>query len=177
MAEDATTKTPANGAEPTPEVRFIAQYVKDVSFENPNVLKTMSTRDATPNLTVEVNVGAQKTDRPDVFESSVILAAKAEGTGGIIYELEVTYAGLLEAKNVPQQALEPLLLIQAPSILFPFVRRIAADLTREGGYPPLFLDPIDFASLYVRRRQEAAAAAAGGMGGIAGGLKPANDKS
>ena len=73
-----------------------------------------------------------------------------------MYELEVVYAGVFNLKNIPQQALEPFLLINCPSILFPFLRRIVADISREGGFPPLLLDPFDFATLYVRRQQERA---------------------
>ena len=75
---------------------------------------------------------------------------------GTIYILECIYGGIFRLQNVPEQALEPFLLINCPTILFPFLRRLVADVTREGGFPPLLLDPIDFASLFMRRQQELA---------------------
>ncbi|MEM1371062.1 MAG: protein-export chaperone SecB, partial [Pseudomonadota bacterium] len=78
----------------------------------------------------------------------------ASNKNGTIYVLEIVYAGLFRIKNIPQDNLEPFLLIQCPALIFPFLRRLVADLSREGGFPPLMLDPIDFAGLYVRRKQE-----------------------
>ncbi|MEQ1714083.1 MAG: protein-export chaperone SecB, partial [Hyphomicrobium sp.] len=75
------------------------------------------------------------------------------------YDMEVEYAGLFRLQNVPEPALEPFLLINCPTLIFPFLRRLIADITREGGFPPLLMDPIDFAQLYLRRQQELAAAA------------------
>ena len=75
----------------------------------------------------------------------------------MIYELEIVYAGVFQIQNIPEQALEPFLLVNCPSILFPFLRRIVADISREGGFPPLLLDPFDFGALYMRRQQEIAA--------------------
>jgi preprotein translocase subunit SecB len=86
--------------------------------------------------------------------------AHATNQHGTVYELELVYAGLFKIENIPQAALEPFLLVNCPSILFPFVRRIVADLSREGGFPPLLLDPFDFAQLYMRRQKELAAQAA-----------------
>ena len=106
-----------------------------------------------PNLQLAINVNAQSMG-PDLYESTIDFNAQATNKHGTVYELEVVYAGLFKIENIPQQALEPFLLINCPSILFPFLRRLVADLTREGGFPPLLLDPFDFASLYMRRQQE-----------------------
>ncbi|HEY7550217.1 MAG TPA: protein-export chaperone SecB, partial [Hyphomicrobiaceae bacterium] len=83
---------------------------------------------------------------------------KAEATNklGTIYDLELAYAGMFQVENLPEPALEPFLLIDCPTLLFPFVRRLVADLTREGGFPPLLLDPINFANLFAKRQQERA---------------------
>jgi preprotein translocase subunit SecB len=109
-----------------------------------------------PQLRVEVQVNATKVGEKS-FESAIQFKAQAVNKAGVIYDLELVYAGLFEVQNLPQQALEPFLLINCPMLLFPFLRRLVADLTREGGYPPLLLDPIDFAGLYMRRQQERAA--------------------
>jgi preprotein translocase subunit SecB len=158
----ASTTTNGNGngkpAEPQTQlppvqVKVVAQYIKDLSFENPNIEKLVKDPGDQPNLQLSINVGA-KSVGPSIYESSIDFNAQATNKHGEIYQLELVYAGLFRIENIPEQALEPFLLVNCPSILFPFVRRIAADLTREGGFPPLLLDPFDFASLYVRRQQE-----------------------
>ena len=91
--------------------------------------------------------------RNNMFQSEIEFKAHAVDDGGTIYQLEATYGGVFQVGPVPREALEPFLLVNCPSMLFPFLRRLVADLTREGGFPPLFLDPIDFGALYVNRRQ------------------------
>lgn len=148
---------PAAGAAPQVQVRMIAQYIKDLSFENPNVRKLIESPGEPPNLRVEVNVNATKVG-PNVFESAIELKAEATNKVGIIYDMELTFAGMFQVENMPEPSLQPLLLINCPTLLFPFARRLVADLTREGGFPPLLLDPIDFAALFARRQQDAAKA-------------------
>lgn len=146
------------------QAQVIGQYIRDLSFENPNVDKMMGGPGDNPHIQLEVNVDAKAVNAKEgVFESAINFRAHATSQQiGTIYEMEVVYAGLFRLQGIPEQALEPFLLINCPSILFPFLRRLLADITREGGFPPLLLDPIDFGGLYVRRQQEQAAAAAGG---------------
>ncbi len=143
-------------APPPVQVKVVGQYVKDLSFENPNIGKLLKEPGDTPNLQLAINVNAQGVG-PDLYESSIDFNAHATNQYGTVYELEVVYAGLFKIENIPAQALEPFLLVNCPSILFPFLRRLVADISREGGFPPLLLDPFDFATLYVRRQQELAA--------------------
>ena len=145
----------AAGAQPTFQVRVLGQYIKDLSFENPNVGRLQQVPGDKPNLQIEVNVNAHPVAK-DVYESAIEFKAHATNKAGTIYDLELVYAGLFRIENAPPQALEPFLLINCPLLLFPFLRRLAADLTREGGFPPLLLDPIDFGSLYIRRKQQLA---------------------
>jgi preprotein translocase subunit SecB len=135
------------------QAKIVSQYIKDLSFENPNIRKLIATPGDQPNLKVEVNVGAQRVDN-DLYETAIDFKATATNNIGTIYVLEVVYAGLLKIESIPEAALEPFLLISGPTMLFPFLRRLVADITREGGFPPLLLDPIDFAGLYVRRQQQ-----------------------
>jgi preprotein translocase subunit SecB len=136
------------------QVRVVGQYIKDLSFENPNVRKLLGGGPSDkPNLRVEVNVNASNVAEK-LFESTIQFKAEANSKDGVIYDLELAYAGLFQIDKIPEQALEPFLLINCPSLLFPFLRRLVADLTREGGFPPLMLDPIDFAGLYVSRQQQ-----------------------
>ncbi len=95
--------------------------------------------------------------QPELFQSVIEFKAHATNKDGTIYIMECVYGGLFKLQNIPEQALEPFLLINCPTILFPFLRRLVADITREGGFPPLLLDPIDFGGLYIRRQQELAA--------------------
>jgi preprotein translocase subunit SecB len=135
------------------QAKIVNQYIKDLSFENPNVHKLISGPGDQPNLKVEVNVGAQRVDG-DLYETSIEFKATATNNIGTIYVLETVYAGLLKIESMPEGALEPFLLISGPAMIFPFLRRLVADVTREGGFPPLLLDPIDFGGLYLRRQQQ-----------------------
>ena len=155
---------PQNGTatgEPGPTLKVVGQYIKDLSFENPNVDKRIDAELEPPQLKLAINVNAQRV-RETLYESAIQLQAEAATAAGLVYyELELIYAGLFKIENVPEEALEQILLINAPMLLFPFVRRLALDLTREGGFPPLQIDPVDFAALFVQRQQELAA---GGKG-------------
>jgi preprotein translocase subunit SecB len=149
-------------AAPQTQVRVLGQYIKDLSFENPNVRKMLdnsNTQQQQPNLRVEVSVNITRMAEK-VFESSIQFKAEATGDTGVIYDLELAYAGLFQVDNMPEQMLEPFLLVNCPALLFPYLRRLVADLTREGGFPPLVLDPIDFANLYMSRQRERAEQAA-----------------
>jgi preprotein translocase subunit SecB len=163
-AEDARAMDPTesgsvrtSGGEPASQVqvRVLGQYIKDLSFENPNVHKLLGVPSEKPSLRIEVNVNASKI-ADKAFESMIQFKAEAASKVGVIYDLELTYGGLFQIENLPDQALEPFLLINCPALLFPFVRRLVADLTRDGGFPPLLLDPIDFAALFMQRKQGAA---------------------
>lgn len=148
-----TAQPQTGGEQQAIGVRILGQYIKDLSFENPNVHKLVGGLTDKPNLSVAVNVGYAKVS-DKVFESAIDFKAEAVNKTGTIYDMELIYAGLFQVENMPEQALEPFLLINCPALLFPFLRRLVADLTREGGFPPLLLDPIDFGGLYVQRQQE-----------------------
>jgi preprotein translocase subunit SecB len=160
MANDGNGKNAQPGAEkesaPPVTVKVVGQYIKDLSFENPNIGKLLKEPGDNPNLQLGINVAAQSVGT-DLYESTIDFNAQATNQHGTVYELEVVYAGLIKIQNIPEQALEPFLLVNCPSILFPFLRRLVADISREGGFPPLLLDPFDFGALYVRRQQELAA--------------------
>ena len=148
--QDAVTAGPDGGQI---QAQVVAQYIKDLSFENPNVEKLLTGPGDNPNMKLEVNVNARRM-KEELYESAIEFTAHATSQTGTIYQLELIYAGIFQIKNIPGEALEPFLLINCPTLLFPYLRRLASDLTREGGFPPLLLDPIDFAGLYMRRKQE-----------------------
>ncbi len=159
-ASDVHVGADAIGAKENTQIqaKIVSQYIKDLSFENPNFRKLITSPGDQPNLKVEVNVGAQRIEN-DLFESAIEFKATASNNLGTIYVLETVYAGVLKIESIPEQALEPFLLISGPTMIFPFLRRLVADITREGGFPPLLLDPIDFGGLYVRRQQQLAQSA------------------
>jgi preprotein translocase subunit SecB len=134
-------------------LQVLAQYVKDLSFENPNAPDSLRAGDGQQNISVNANVNVQQLNET---EYEVGLAFKIETKRGdeVSFLVELTYCGVFRVENIPQESLHPVLLIEAPRQLFPFARRVLADATRDGGYPPLLLDPIDFVDLY-RRNMEA----------------------
>lgn len=148
----------AEEAKLAPKISIQAQYVRDMSFENVAVQSGDGRLDAKPDIQVGVNLDAKKrTD--DQYEVILKVNATAKSNEAVMFIVELEYAGIFRVENVPEQQLHPVLLIECPRILFPFARRIVADATRDGGYPPLLLDMVDFAGIYtaeVKRRQEAA---------------------
>ncbi len=154
MAEDTNgTGNGASGENSGPSMHVLGQYLKDLSFENPKAPDSLQGPGENPNLQIDFNVGVKKL-KDNVYESAINFKGHATNEDGSIYILEAVYAGAFEIKNLPEDSLEPLLLINCPSILYPFLRRLIADITREGGFPPLLLDPIDFAGLYKQRQEE-----------------------
>jgi preprotein translocase subunit SecB len=135
-----------------PSLRILGQYLKDLSFENPNAPHSLS-QEAQPEIAVSVNVNARPLAATD-FEVELHLEAKATAQDKVAFAAELVYAGTFRLEHFPQQMLHPAILIECPRILFPFARQILAEATRNGGFPPLMLDPIDFAAMYQRRMQQ-----------------------
>jgi len=124
-----------------------AQYLKDLSFESPGAPETLAAMGNQPDINIEVNVEAQKLGDND-FEVTLHLNVNAEENGRPMFIVECQYAGLFTLNEVPEEAIQPIILIEAPRLLFPFARNIVADATREGGFPPLLIQPVDFVGLY-----------------------------
>ncbi|MYZ46820.1 protein-export chaperone SecB [Propylenella binzhouense] len=141
-------------AQAQPGIHVLGQYVKDLSFENPNAPTSLRASEKAPALDVNVNVNARPMSETD-FEIELKLDATAKRGEDVLFIAEVTYAGLFQVRNVPQEHLHPVVLIECPRLLFPFARQILADATRQGGFPPLLIDPVDFAALYRQRMTEA----------------------
>jgi preprotein translocase subunit SecB len=156
---ESKAESAAGKGEASFQAKVVAQYIKDLSFENPSIEKLLDGNTESPNIKLEVSVNARRMGKPDLFESAIELRAEAVNKAGTIYIFECVYAGLFHVQSIPEQALEPFLLIQCPSLIFPYLRRLASDITREGGFPPLLIDPLDFAALYMQRQQSAADAA------------------
>ena len=141
-----------------PQLMVLAQYIKDLSFENPNAPRSLA-QPTQPQINVSVNVTANPLSSTDV-EVELRLEGKAESAGAVMFNIELVFAGAFRIQNVPQENLHPLTMIECPRLLFPFAREIIASAVRNGGFPPLLLDPIDFVALYQARTPQPAAAIA-----------------
>ena len=141
---------------PAPQLSVLAQYVKDFSFENPNAPQSLMPGQQ-PQIGIQINVDARPLADSDV-EVSLRLEGKAEHQGNIMFAFELTFAGVFRIQNVPQESLNAVVLIECPRLLFPFAREIIANAVRNGGFPPLLLDPFDFVALYRQRMEQSQAA-------------------
>jgi len=155
MTDISAPGNPVPGDQPAnpPSLRVLGQYVKDLSFENPGHPPVQGQ----PNIDLGIDVGAAPhADGNGMFEVSLKLSAKAVAGETVLFITELDYAGLFQLQNVPQNQVEAMLLIECPRLLFPFARRIVAEITREGGFPPLLIDPVDFVALYQAQYRRAA---------------------
>lgn len=150
---DAKTATPAEGAQENPSMNILAQYVKDFSFENPHAPASLRPRDKAPEINININVNPNALSETD-FEVELKLDAKATDGDDVLFNVELVYAGIFRFNAMPQEMLQMAVLIEAPRLLFPFARQIMADATRNGSFPPLMIDPVDFAQLFQQRMQQ-----------------------
>jgi preprotein translocase subunit SecB len=151
MAEEEGNVQP-NGADTQPQIGLIAQYVKDLSFENPNAPAVYQLQEQ-PRIDVQFNIGSQSVG-DDVYEVALKIEVKASTEEKTAFQVELLYAGLFGLRNIPADQLQPFLLAEAPRLLFPFARRVLADAVRDGNFPPLMLDPIDFGALYLAQAEQ-----------------------
>ena len=139
-----------NGGQPEdlqPQLNVVAQYIKDFSFENPNAPQSLTGGGEPPQIGIQINVAASPISDTDI-EVVLKLDGKAETAGELMFRFELDFAGVFRIRNVPQESLNAIVLIECPRLLFPFAREIIATAVRNGGFPPLLLDPVDFVSLY-----------------------------
>jgi len=144
----------AGGAAPDqePQLNVVAQYIKDLSFENPNAPQSLQIQQQ-PQIGIQINVDAKPMSETDI-EVALRLEGKAEIGDQLLFGFELVFAGIFRIRGVPQESLQPVVLIECPRLLFPFAREIIASTVRSGGFPPLLLDPVDFVALYRQRMSE-----------------------
>lgn len=141
-------------AQSAPSMHVLAQYLKDFSFENPNAPQSLQQNpENSPQIDISVNVNAKALSATE-YEVELHLEAKAGEDKDVLFVTELLYAGIFRLENIPEDTLQPVVLIECPRMLFPFARQLLADATRNGGFPPLLLDPIDFAALYQSRAEQ-----------------------
>lgn len=152
MADEAATpETAANGVDTQPTIGLITQYVKDLSFENPNAPAVYQWQEQ-PEIDVQFNISSEQPG-DDVYEVALKVTVNAKAQQGTAFACDLVYGGLFAMRNVPDDQAHPFLFAEAPRLLFPFARRVLADAVRDGGFPPLLLEPIDFNGLYLQQLQ------------------------
>lgn len=151
---DTPTDNGANGAdEEFDGVPFLigAQYIKDLSFENPRGIETLSAIQQNPDVSVDINTNAMSIGNDGMYEVALSIHAEASVDGNPVFIVELTYAGIVQVQGVPEDQVKPIVLIEGPRFLFPFARSIVSNAVRDGGFPPLLINPIDFSQLYVEQ--------------------------
>ena len=145
-----------NAGEAPQAISVLAQYIKDLSFENPNAPRSMGNQSAAPQITLQVNVNGMPLSGQD-YEVELSIEGGAGEGAGTLFKFELLYGAVLRLSGIPQDIVHAVVMIEGPRLLFPFARQIIADCTRNGGFPPLMIDPIDFVALYRNRLAQAAA--------------------
>lgn len=157
------TDTPAQpqAAVAAPAMKILGQFIRDMSFENVVSQKPIA-GEVVPDIQVQVSLDGRKRTVPNQYEviTKLKITSKNKGTEGMLFLMELEYGGIFQIENVPEEQLHPFLLIECPRMIFPFIRRIISDVTRDGGFPPLNIDTVDFLSLYRQELQRRAAAQA-----------------
>ncbi len=156
MTEASGEQQLANGEDNQPAIGMISQYVKDLSFENPNA-PLVYQWEGQPQIEVQFNIGTTLAGE-DVHELVMKIEASAKTDQGTAFAVELAYGALFAVRNVPEDQVQHFMLSEAPRLVFPFARRIVADTVRDGGFPPLLLEPIDFNGLYLQQQEQAAQA-------------------
>ena len=146
--------TPGAGADTAQRLIVNAQYIKDLSFENPRAPQSLMQQPAAPAVDINVDVNAQNLN-PETFEVVLTIKASAKLNDEALFLLELVYGAVVTVRNIPREMLPPMLLVETPRLMFPFARNIVADATRDGGFPPLMINPIDFTDLLRRNSAQA----------------------
>lgn len=152
---DAGAGAPDIAQAEQPGIRILAQFIRDLSFENPRAPESLRGGANQPQIELGVEMNARSRD-DGFFEVDLKLSAKAVRDDGPIFVVELLYGGVFQIAGVSAEDMEPVLLIECPRYLFPFARKIIADVSADGGYPPFMLDPIDFAGVYAQRKAQEA---------------------
>jgi preprotein translocase subunit SecB len=156
-------ETPAPATEtPAPSYSLVGQYIRDLSFENPGAPGSVLLGSAAPQFSVGINVGVKK-QAEDLYAVEINITAKAERDSNVLFNVELSYGGVFRVKNVPENVLPQLLMVECPRMIFPFARHALANTVQIGGFPPLMMEPVDFQSLYIQnlRNLQAQQAASG----------------
>lgn len=145
--------TSSEAGDNSPRFFIKGQYIKDISFENPHAPHSLVALDTKPRVDVNVDLKAQRFN-DEHFELVLHISVRAKGKDGTLFLSELDYGAIVQFVNTPEEKIEPLLMVECAFVLFPFARRVIADVTRDGGFPPVVLEPIDFHALYLQTRKK-----------------------
>jgi preprotein translocase subunit SecB len=153
MADETQPAAPpapngAAAAPATPSMNLLGQYIRDLSFENPGAPSTIL-GGGNPQFSVSINVGVKK-QSDENYAVELSLTAKAEREKVVLFNVELVYGGVFRVRNVPENQLPPLLMVECPRLIFPFARQVLASVVQQGGFPPLMMEPVDFQALYIQ---------------------------
>jgi preprotein translocase subunit SecB len=146
---DETAGAGTTGAAAAPSFNLIGQYIRDLSFENPGAPGSIMAGGPNPAFSVSINVAVKK-QADDVYAVELTLNAKAEREKTLLFNVELIYGGVFRLRNVPENQLPPLLMVECPRLIFPFARQVLANVVQQGGFPPLMMEPVDFQALYIQ---------------------------
>jgi preprotein translocase subunit SecB len=158
MTDSTNVPAPTSAEAGSLPIRVNAQYVKDLSFENPRAPRSLQAQEGQPKVDVQVDVKATKLAE-DVYEVVLTTTVNGSGDEGKLFLAELSYGGVFNLEGLAEEHLQAVLLVECPRLLFPFARNIIADVTRDGGFPPLLIQPVDFSALYQQSQQEGRRAA------------------
>lgn len=149
MADDNQTANAAaaNTAGAAPSMNLMGQYIRDLSFENPGAPGSIMLGGGNPAFNVAISVAVKKQD-DDVYAVELNLNAKANRAEQVLFNVELVYGGVFRVRNVPENQLSTLLMVECPRLIFPFARQVLASVTQQGGFPPLMMEPVDFFAIY-----------------------------
>ena len=143
MADDNSAQNDA------PSMSLIGQYIRDLSFESPGAPGSIMLGAGNPTFSVNINVGVKK-QADEIYAVEITLNAKADREKNVLFNVELIYGGVFRMKNIPENQLAPLLLVECPRLIFPFARQVLATITQQGGFPPLMMEPVDFNAIYLQ---------------------------
>ena len=138
-----------SGAADAAGFNLVGQYIRDLSFENPGAPGSILAGGPNPSFSVSINVAVKK-QGDDVYAVELTLNAKAEREQAMLFNVELIYGGVFRLRNVPEDRLPPLLMVECPRLVFPFARQVLANVVQQGGFPPLMMEPVDFQALYIQ---------------------------
>ena len=163
----------ANAQGTPPSFNLIGQYIRDMSFENPGAPGSIMLGGPNPSFNVCINVGVKK-QADDIYAVEITLNAKAEREKNVLFNVELIYGGVFRIKNVPEAQMPILLMVEGPRLIFPFARQVLANVTQQGGFPPLMMEPVDFNAIYLQNLKslQAQQAAGGTTGSAPSGAAP-----
>jgi preprotein translocase subunit SecB len=143
-----------NTEEKLPHISINAQYIKDLSFENPNAPISLGKSDEAPSVNLSLDIDVKRINASETFQVALNISATATRNDQTSFIIELVYEGVFSLTNIPEENFHFILGVHCPGMIFPFARRIIADVTQSGGFQPLMIDPIDFAALYHKRALE-----------------------